>query len=82
MCSYGAQWALAPNFFSLRLQNLSFFIKKLFPRQAGFHRFGVLNSLQVFLEHSLLERINYTPCWTKHFSVPCHLPGFILEISE
>ena len=58
MCSYSAQWTFEPNFFSLGLQNLSFFIKKLFPRQAGFHRFGALNSLQVFLEHSLLERLH------------------------
>ena len=54
-------------------RNLSFFHKTLFPRQAGFHRFGLLNTFQVFFEHSLLERISYTPCRTKHLSVPCQL---------
>ena len=74
MCSYSAQWALAPYLFSWgSTTSFFFFHKTLFPRQAGFHRFGVLNSFQVFFVHSLLERISYTPCWTKHFSVPCQL---------
>ena len=60
-------------FFLGGVRNLSFFHKTLFLRQPGFNRFGVLNSSQVFFEHSLLERISYTPCWTKHFSVPCQL---------
>ena len=55
------------------VRNLTFFHKTLFLRQPGFHRFGVLNSFQVFVKHSLFERISYTPCWPKHFSVPCQL---------
>ena len=58
-------------FFLGEYEILVFFHKTLFPIQAGSNRFGVLNSFQVFFEHSLLEWISYTPCWTKHLSVPC-----------
>ena len=76
MRSYSTQWALALYFFfggGGGVGKRSFFIKNISWTD------WILNSLQVFSQHRLLEWISYTSCWTKHFSVPCQLYVSVLR---